>query len=270
MVYRRRSRVSKRVVCRSWKCRGADPTCISCAEVSRPLPACNAYLSVAGNWLLHDCHQQRVGLFRRPEPLSRRPAHTVVQQQPMQDERCGGWAIIFSPPMRSWPGSQVSPAERTQLSGREPMRAIKIAGIVIGGVLAVLLITLVAVWLFVNPNDYKGRIAKAVRDSTGRELNLPGDIRLSVFPWIALEFGPASSIAGLFGTAAETAVGFTTTLATFLMISSGARLRGMRRFGRSSASASAPDNIRALIPARRGSRRRSRSCRGTARGKLLV
>jgi AsmA protein len=72
------------------------------------------------------------------------------------------------------------------------MRVIKIAGIVIGGLLAVLVVTLLAVWFFVNPNDYKARISQAVKDSTGRELNLPGDIRLSVFPWIALEFGPAT------------------------------------------------------------------------------
>ena len=38
-------------------------------------------------------------------------------------------------------------------------------------------------WLLVNPNDYKDRIVRAVRTSTGRELTLPGDIKLSVFPW---------------------------------------------------------------------------------------
>ena len=72
------------------------------------------------------------------------------------------------------------------------MRAVKIAGIVIGGLFAAIVVALLAVWLFVNPNDYKGRIAQAVKQSTGRDLYLPGDIRLSVFPWIALEFGPAS------------------------------------------------------------------------------
>src|SRR4029077_756232 len=30
------------------------------------------------------------------------------------------------------------------------------------------------------------------KDQTGRELHLPGDIKLSVFPWIALELGPVS------------------------------------------------------------------------------
>jgi len=48
------------------------------------------------------------------------------------------------------------------------------------------------VWWLVNPNDYKGRIAAAVKESTGRDLVLQGDIKLSVFPWIALELGPAS------------------------------------------------------------------------------
>ena len=42
------------------------------------------------------------------------------------------------------------------------------------------------------PNAYKGKIAAAVKESTGRELKLPGDIKLSVIPWVALELGPAS------------------------------------------------------------------------------
>jgi AsmA protein len=72
------------------------------------------------------------------------------------------------------------------------MRALRILGITIGAVLAAVVALLIAVAVFVNPNDYKGRIIKAVRDSTGRQLELPGDIKLSVFPWIALELGPAS------------------------------------------------------------------------------
>jgi len=49
-----------------------------------------------------------------------------------------------------------------------------------------LVIVLLAVRALVNPNDYKDRIARMVKHSTGRELALPGDITLSVFPWIAL------------------------------------------------------------------------------------
>ncbi|HKF97588.1 MAG TPA: AsmA family protein [Steroidobacteraceae bacterium] len=72
------------------------------------------------------------------------------------------------------------------------MRILKLFAIALGGLVALLAIVLLAVRAFVNPNDYKDRIARAVKTSTGRELALPGDIRLSVFPWIALELGPAS------------------------------------------------------------------------------
>jgi AsmA protein len=72
------------------------------------------------------------------------------------------------------------------------MRALKIFGIVIGGIVLVLIAGVIALWLIVNPNDYKGRIEAAVRNSTGRNLSLTGNIHLAVFPSIALELGPAS------------------------------------------------------------------------------
>src|SRR6185312_6742571 len=72
------------------------------------------------------------------------------------------------------------------------MRAVKLVGIVVGCLVALLIVVLLAVRLFVNPNDYKDRIAQQVKSATGRELVLSGPIKLSVFPWIALELGPAS------------------------------------------------------------------------------
>jgi AsmA protein len=72
------------------------------------------------------------------------------------------------------------------------MRAVKLVGIVVGCLVALLIVVLLAVRLFVNPNDYKDRIAQQVKSATGRELTLSGPLRLSVFPWIALELGPAS------------------------------------------------------------------------------
>lgn len=72
------------------------------------------------------------------------------------------------------------------------MRVLKFVAIVFGGIVVLLVLVLLAARLLINPNDYKDRIAKTVRTSTGRELALPGDIRLSVFPWVALELGPAS------------------------------------------------------------------------------
>jgi AsmA protein len=72
------------------------------------------------------------------------------------------------------------------------MRNLKFLGVLAGGIAAVLCAVLLGAWLLVNPNTYKGRIVAAVKESTGRELKLPGDIKLSVIPWVALELGPAS------------------------------------------------------------------------------
>jgi AsmA protein len=71
------------------------------------------------------------------------------------------------------------------------MRALRIVGIIIGCIVAVLIAAVIALWLIVNPNDYKGRIEAAVRTSTGRDLSLTGNIHLAIFPSIALELGPA-------------------------------------------------------------------------------
>ena len=72
------------------------------------------------------------------------------------------------------------------------MRTAKILSILVGAVIAFIVLALLAVRLFVDPNAYKPRIAAGVKNGTGRELVLQGDIKLSVFPWIALELGPAS------------------------------------------------------------------------------
>src|ERR1700676_571837 len=72
------------------------------------------------------------------------------------------------------------------------MRTVKILAGAAGGIIVLIIAVLVGVWLLVNPNDYKGRIAAAVKESTGRELVLKGDIKLSVFPRVALELGRAS------------------------------------------------------------------------------
>ncbi len=71
------------------------------------------------------------------------------------------------------------------------MRTVKILAGFVGGIIVLIVAGLFAVWLLVNPNEYKGLIGNAVRESTGRDLVLSGDIRLSVFPWLALQLGPA-------------------------------------------------------------------------------
>jgi AsmA protein len=72
------------------------------------------------------------------------------------------------------------------------MRPVKIVALALGALIAVVVLALLAVWLLVNPNDYKPQIAAAVKRTTGRELVLEGNLALSVIPWIALELGPAS------------------------------------------------------------------------------
>jgi AsmA protein len=72
------------------------------------------------------------------------------------------------------------------------MGKAKVFGVIVGVVVVVIAAALLSIRLFVNPNNFKDRIAAAVKQSTGRELKLDGDIKLSVFPWIALELGPAS------------------------------------------------------------------------------
>ena len=72
------------------------------------------------------------------------------------------------------------------------MRTVKILAGLAGAIILLLMAGLLSVWLLVNPNDYKGRIAATVEGSTGRELILKGDVKLSVFPWVALDLGPAS------------------------------------------------------------------------------
>src|ERR1700693_4300280 len=72
------------------------------------------------------------------------------------------------------------------------MRTVKVLAALAGGIILFIVVGLLAVRVLVNPNDYKGRIAAAVKDSTGRELILKGDLKLSVFPWVALQLGPAS------------------------------------------------------------------------------
>lgn len=51
---------------------------------------------------------------------------------------------------------------------------------------------LAALPFIIDPNDYKDEISSQVEKATGRNLSLQGDIKLSVFPWIALELGPLS------------------------------------------------------------------------------
>jgi AsmA protein len=72
------------------------------------------------------------------------------------------------------------------------MRALKIVLIIFAALIVLVGGSLAAVILLVDPNDYKDDIAAVVNKETGRELSIPGDISLSVFPWLGLEMGQIS------------------------------------------------------------------------------
>lgn len=68
---------------------------------------------------------------------------------------------------------------------------IKRLFILTGALLLLVVVALVAAVLFIDPNDYRDRIEDLARDATGRELEIVDDMKLSVFPWIGVEFGAA-------------------------------------------------------------------------------
>src|SRR6185437_6820788 len=72
------------------------------------------------------------------------------------------------------------------------MRMLKIVGIVIASLVAFVIVLVIAAALLIHPNAYRGRIERTVQHSTGRSLQLSGELHLSLFPSIALRLGPAS------------------------------------------------------------------------------
>ena len=66
------------------------------------------------------------------------------------------------------------------------MRALKIAGIVAAALVGLIILGIVALLLFVDPNDYRDDIASLVEQKTGRPLEIRGELGLKVFPWVAI------------------------------------------------------------------------------------
>ena len=57
------------------------------------------------------------------------------------------------------------------------------------GIFALILIVVLGFAFTFNPNDYKQDIITLVKEKTGRQLSIPGEISLSFFPWIGLDLG---------------------------------------------------------------------------------
>jgi AsmA protein len=72
------------------------------------------------------------------------------------------------------------------------MRILRYALLAFGGLVLLLAALLAYVLVFFDPNTHKQELAKLVRDQTGREFSLPGDLKLRLYPWLAIEVGRAT------------------------------------------------------------------------------
>lgn len=68
-------------------------------------------------------------------------------------------------------------------------RLVKTLLIIIASIVGVVVFASVALYLFFDPNDYREEISAGVKDATGRDLTIEGDLSLSIFPWLAIEVG---------------------------------------------------------------------------------
>jgi AsmA protein len=71
-------------------------------------------------------------------------------------------------------------------------RYASIFAVVIGGLIALFVVAAIAFFLFFDPNDFREDISQAVKEATGRDLVIDGEVNLQLFPWLAVEVGHAT------------------------------------------------------------------------------
>ena len=70
-------------------------------------------------------------------------------------------------------------------------KSLKIIIGIIGGALALVVLTLVAAVMLFDPNSFRGQISKQVSERYHRELTV-GDIKLGIFPWLRIKIANVS------------------------------------------------------------------------------
>ena len=60
---------------------------------------------------------------------------------------------------------------------------------VVGVIVVLFVAAAIVLPLIIDPNDYKQELIAQVKERTGRDLRIDGDIELSVFPWIGVKLG---------------------------------------------------------------------------------
>ncbi len=68
-------------------------------------------------------------------------------------------------------------------------KPVKIILSIIAAMAFLIVITIFSLPFFIDPNNFKPEIAAAVKDKTGRDLTLTGDLKLSIFPWLGISTG---------------------------------------------------------------------------------
>jgi AsmA protein len=68
-------------------------------------------------------------------------------------------------------------------------RLIRVLLSVIALVVVLFIVAVVVATLYFDPNDFKDQLSEAVKEHTGRDLEIKGNIDLSVFPWLGVEVG---------------------------------------------------------------------------------
>jgi AsmA protein len=71
------------------------------------------------------------------------------------------------------------------------VKIVKWTAGIVGGLLVLLVLGVVVLTLFIDPNRFRGRIETAVSQATGRPFQLHGDLAIAWFPWLAVQTGPA-------------------------------------------------------------------------------
>jgi len=68
-------------------------------------------------------------------------------------------------------------------------KPVKIILLVIAAMIFLMIIAIFTLPFFIDPNNFKPEIAAAVKDKTGRDLSLTGELKLSIFPWLGISTG---------------------------------------------------------------------------------
>ena len=69
------------------------------------------------------------------------------------------------------------------------VKLLKILGWLIGLTVLLIVAAVVILPMVIDPNDYKEQIVNKIEEETGRQLQIDGDLDLSVFPWLGIETG---------------------------------------------------------------------------------